>query len=345
MVKKKKVLIFGAGSIGNHFTNACLKINAIPFVTDISFEALIRMKKKIFPSRYKKWSNKIQVINYSEVFKLRHKFDLIIIGTPPLSHLKLYKECKKKLKFKKILIEKPLCTYKENFYLLKNEKNIYCGYNHSVSDSFLFFLKKLKKLSKKNKKIITIKWQESFKGILGAHFWLKNEYDSYLGDLNKGGGAIHEHSHGLHLGLCILKFLKIKNYKLKSDYFFKEKKNFPKYDVYSNIKIYNKNLCIIIETDLLNDRAQKMITAFDSEKKLNWIHSASSNFDRVEYTYGKKNIFKNFKKTRSLEFETELKEIFNVKDYDKYKNSTLNIKYAIEVMKIISKTLQNAKKI
>ena len=42
----------------------------------------------------------------------------------------------------------------------------------------------------KNKNIlISIKWQESFKGILGAHFWLKNEYDSYLGDIRKGGGA------------------------------------------------------------------------------------------------------------------------------------------------------------
>jgi len=53
---KKKILIFGAGSIGNHFTNASLKKNYEVYVTDINHSALKRMKEKIFPLRYKKWN-------------------------------------------------------------------------------------------------------------------------------------------------------------------------------------------------------------------------------------------------------------------------------------------------
>jgi nucleoside-diphosphate-sugar epimerase len=65
---KKKILIFGAGSIGNHFANASLKKNYEIYVTDIDNSALKRMKEKIFPSRYKKWDDKINLIDY--------KFDL-----------------------------------------------------------------------------------------------------------------------------------------------------------------------------------------------------------------------------------------------------------------------------
>ena len=42
----KNVLIFGAGSIGNRMTNACLKLKFNIFVTDISLTALKRMRKK-----------------------------------------------------------------------------------------------------------------------------------------------------------------------------------------------------------------------------------------------------------------------------------------------------------
>ena len=79
----KEVLIFGSGSIGNHLANASRKFNLSVSNTDISFNALLRMKNKIYPSRYSKWDNKIQLINYKNIFKAKKKFDLVIIGTPP----------------------------------------------------------------------------------------------------------------------------------------------------------------------------------------------------------------------------------------------------------------------
>ena len=145
----KQILIFGSGSIGNHMAYACRKLKHNVCVTDVDNLALKRMKNKIFPKRYKYWDKKISLIKYHDVFKIKNKLDLIIIGTPPKTHLSLYEQCKNKLNFNKILIEKPL-TYYANKNLKKfekntNQKNIFCGYNHSVSKSFKYFLSTLKK--------------------------------------------------------------------------------------------------------------------------------------------------------------------------------------------------------
>ena len=43
---------------------------------------------------------------------------------------------------------------------------------------------------------------------------MKNEFDSYLGNIKNGGGALHEHSHGLHLMIIILINLKVDYKKL-----------------------------------------------------------------------------------------------------------------------------------
>ena len=91
----KKVLIFGSGSIGNHMAFACRKIGLEVYITDASKKALKRMKDKIYPSRYGFWDNKIKQINLNDCDKLKEKFDLIIIGTPPHTHLKVYNYCKK----------------------------------------------------------------------------------------------------------------------------------------------------------------------------------------------------------------------------------------------------------
>ncbi len=341
----KNILIFGAGSIGNHMSFACSKLGYKIFITDKDPSALKRMKDIIYPQRYGKWNKKINQISFKDVYKLKINFDLIIIGTPPKTHLDLVRKCKEKMKYKKVLVEKPLSSYLEDFEKLNKEKNIFCGYNHSVSPSFQKYLNLIKKADKNRKTLITIKWQESFKGILGAHFWLKNEYDSYLGDIKKGGGAIHEHSHGLHLALFILNQLKIKKYKIKIDNFFKKKKNRPIYDVMSLINFSSKNVNLILETDLLEDKPLKKILFYNSEEKITWQNSYLKNKDGI--IYEKNNIYKvyNFKKDRSYEFEREIKHIFNLKNQKQYDNSPLNIKYSIEVMRIISRTLMNAKNV
>ena len=91
----KKILIFGAGSIGNHMTNASLKLGCDVYITDKASKALSRMKKTIFKKRYGYWNKNIKIIKFKNVSKLKNLFDLIIIGTPPGSHLDLLNFCKK----------------------------------------------------------------------------------------------------------------------------------------------------------------------------------------------------------------------------------------------------------
>ena len=123
-------------------------------ITDISFNALLRMKNTIYPSRYSKWDKEINLVNYKDVFKLKDKFDIVLVGTPPSSHYSLVKKIYKYINFEKIMIEKPLSTYKTNvnfkkLKLFSKKKKIFVGYNHSVSDAFSYYEKLIKNIKKK----------------------------------------------------------------------------------------------------------------------------------------------------------------------------------------------------
>ena len=93
------ILIFGAGSVGAHHANAAISLKANVTITDINKRQLIYLKKNLYPSRYGKWNKKINIINYKDVFKIKNKFDLIVLGISPLHHLSALKLCIKKLKF------------------------------------------------------------------------------------------------------------------------------------------------------------------------------------------------------------------------------------------------------
>jgi len=334
---KKKILIFGAGSIGNHFANASLKKNYEIYVTDIDNSALKRMKEKIFPSRYKKWDDKINLIDYKNIFKTSLYFNLIIVGTPPETHLYLAKKILKNLKFKKILIEKPLCSFNQNFIDFKkiNKNNIYCGYNHSVSKSILYFLKLIK--NNKNKlNFLSVSWNEGWEGILKAHFWLKSEYESYLGNFKKGGGALQEHSHGLHLTILILEFFsKLEEFKINKIINF-SKKGKLSYDNYALIEFLSKKIRSVYNTDLISNNSNKSAIIAGNNLKIQWIHNYKKNFDAVIYNNGNKKIIKLFKKNRADEFITELSHI-EKSNKKNYFFSNIKLDNAIKTVMLIKK--------
>ena len=58
----KKIKIIGAGSIGNHFANAAKKLKLMVDVFDKDPKALIRMKNLIYPERYGKWDDSINIL-------------------------------------------------------------------------------------------------------------------------------------------------------------------------------------------------------------------------------------------------------------------------------------------
>lgn len=338
----QKVLIFGAGSIGNHMANACIEQGLDVFITDINKKALHMMKKEIFPKRYGKWNNSIKQIDFKEVFKIKLVFDLIIIGSPPATHYNLFYNCLKKIRFKRVLIEKPISHYKEKnivkFKKLLKNKIAFCGYNHSISKSFINFLNKVKKYKPDQ---IHINWCESWKGILGAHFWLKDEYQSYLGDGNKGGGALQEHSHGLHLLVLLLKLNKLNALKASFKKMIIINKKFNKsYDSLVFIGCKIKKLIFTYKTDLLTYPAEKKIIFISGKYRFEWICNYKNNEDLVCKFIGNNLVGSTtFKKTRSSEFENEIKHIMKINSKKIAKNSNLSPINAFNVLKIIKRVL------
>ena len=338
----RNILIFGAGSIGNHMSNASVSLGWKVFITDKNPKALKRMKKQIFPKRYKKWNSNITQVDFKDVYNLKQNFDLIIIGTPPTSHYKIYQNCKKKINFKKILIEKPIASFQDKkIQTLKTKQNdimIFCGYNHSINPSMSYFLNIVK--SRINKiKAVNISWREGWDGILGAHPWLKNEFDSYLGNYKMGGGSIQEHSHGIHALVCILNLLKIKKFHLLDKKIFYKNKGDKKYDYFMNMYAEMRKIFFKYETDLITYPPEKNIYIKLKKGYLRWICNFTENTDKIIVMDNSKYFVKNFKKTRSSEFVNELKHIDKIKTKKEYINSRVNIHNALKTFSIIKKVI------
>ena len=100
------VKILGAGSIGNHLAHASRSLGWNVTLCDLDPAALDRTKSMIYPTRYGKWDNAIKLCLVDEAPK--GNFDLIVIGTPPDSHLSIALDALKEHP-KALLIEKPLC--------------------------------------------------------------------------------------------------------------------------------------------------------------------------------------------------------------------------------------------
>ncbi len=85
-----KVKIFGAGSIGNHLSNAARALGWAVDLCDVDEAALERTKTQIYPSRYGKWDDEIRLFKNAEAPK--EGYDMIFVGTPPDSHIPLARE-------------------------------------------------------------------------------------------------------------------------------------------------------------------------------------------------------------------------------------------------------------
>ncbi len=198
----RKVKVHGAGSIGNHLTQAARRMGWSVHVCDIDENALRRMRDEIYPSRYGAWDEGITMSLSDEAPK--GGFDLICIGTPPDSHMKLAMEAIGE-RPAAIQIEKPLCTpeleHADELVAAASEHGIrvFVGYDHVVG-----------KASQKAQDVISsgalgdiltidVEFREHWAGIFQAHPWLAGPQDTYLGFWRRGGGASGEHSHALNL--------------------------------------------------------------------------------------------------------------------------------------------------
>ena len=143
-----KAKIIGAGSIGNHLSNACRTLGWKVDLCDIDSKALERTKKLIYPSRYGKWDKEIGLFDMKDA--PTGGYDIIFIGTPPDSHIKIALDAIKE-KPKAICIEKPVCQPNLNklAYLVnilkKNRIFAFVGYDHVVGNAAEYASRIIKK--------------------------------------------------------------------------------------------------------------------------------------------------------------------------------------------------------
>ena len=100
------VKVIGAGSIGNHLAHGCRSKGWDVTIVDLSPEALERTRDTIYPSRYGVWDEAITLATPDEV--TGKVFDIVIVGTPPATHLGVATAELRATPPQLMLIEKPL---------------------------------------------------------------------------------------------------------------------------------------------------------------------------------------------------------------------------------------------
>jgi len=194
--------VYGAGSVGNHLSHAARRLGWDVTLCDVSDAALRRTKEDIYPQRYGNWDEGIELFTSEDA--PRGDFDVIIIGTPPDTHIPLALDALAEQP-RAVLIEKPLCGpgLEQAQALLeagrKSQARIFAGYNHLVGDAMVTVERLLAGGAIGEVTTLEVEFREHWGGIFAAHPWLSGPADSYLGDWRRGGGASGEHSHAVNL--------------------------------------------------------------------------------------------------------------------------------------------------
>ena len=197
-----KVKVFGAGSIGNHLAHASRSLGWNVDIVDIDPSALERTRCQIYPSRYGVWDESINLFTVDEA--PRNQYDLIIIGTPPDTHIPIALNALEE-RPKALLIEKPLCTpdlTNADDLLRKSIEygvKVFTGYDHAVGSAASIFSSLLQSSQLGKLLTLDVEFREYWGGIFAAHPWLSGPQDTYLGYYSRGGGACGEHSHAINL--------------------------------------------------------------------------------------------------------------------------------------------------
>lgn len=196
-----KVKIIGAGSIGNHLAHGCRQQNWEVVLCDTDPAALQRTRDEIYPARYGQWDDSIRLAHPKNT--VGERFDVVMIGTPPDTHINIALDILRRNPPRLLLIEKPLCPPSlsgcEQLHTLAKQTGVQVlvGYNHTLTPNTLLAEQWLQTGALGNILTIHAQIREHWQGIFRAHPWISGPEDTYLGYTERGGGALGEHSHGL----------------------------------------------------------------------------------------------------------------------------------------------------
>ena len=197
-----KVKILGAGSIGNHLSNASRQLGWTVDLCDNDPLALERTRTQIYPSRYGVWDESIRLFKSEDAPK--GDYDMIFFGTPPHTHIPLAMQALDE-RPKAILIEKPVCgpdldgAQQLSERATRDGVAVFVGYDHVISKASRLAEELMLVPSLGAVTTIDVEFREHWGGIFSAHPWLAGPWETYLGFWKRGGGASGEHSHAANL--------------------------------------------------------------------------------------------------------------------------------------------------
>ena len=309
-----KVKIIGAGSIGNHMAHASRSLDWQVDMCDIDPLALERAKYQIYPTRYGEWDQSIQLFNMDDA--PTSCYDLIIIGTPPDTHVKLALEMIEE-KPKGILVEKPFCTPELvalETILAKASKvstQLFVGYDHVLGAAAVEFCNVLKSGVLGDLETLDVEFREHWGGIFAAHPWLDGPFDSYLGYSRRGGGASGEHSHAINLWQHFALAMgagKVVDVQASMSFVDDGVVEYDKLCLL-NLKTESGLLGRVVQ-DVVTKPSRKWARAQGSSGYVEWHCNFKNGADKIVYS-GEDNeaVEKVFEKTRPDDFIAELKHI------------------------------------
>lgn len=336
-----KVIIYGAGSIGNHLAYACRTKGWDVLMCDIDPAALNRTRESIYPSRYGQWDSTIRLCPLASVPKER--FDLAIIGTPPDTHLSLTARAMEH-EPKAVLIEKPLCTpsLQGMAELVDLQKRsgvfMFVGYNHVLTENSRRAGQLIRDGVLGEAITISARFREHWGGIFGAHPWLSGPQDSYLGFYERGGGASGEHSHAINIWQHFAHLLGAGRIVEVSAVM----------DMIDDGTVHYDRICLMqvkTESGLVGDIAQDVVTA-PSQKSvrvqgtkgfLEWVVNVDGSHDAVRSGDGKGMLQEDLiKKTRPDDFKGEIDHLETILAGGDYGNSPLSLQRGVETMMVVA---------
>jgi predicted dehydrogenase len=343
-----KVKIYGAGSIGNHLAQASRRMGWDVVIVDKDPKALERTKTEIYPTRYGKWDEAIQLFELGK--EPKGGFDVIFLGTPPHVRMSLATELLKEDP-KVLQLEKPLCGpglegMKEFTDELSKRKTIViAGYDHAVATSINRVAEILKTGALGEVITLDVEFREHWAGIFKAHPWLSGPQDTYLGFRSKGGGASGEHSHALHLWQYLAKVAGLGTWKKVAAVVKMEKGDGgAEYDSIASFTVETDTGHIgrIIQ-DVVTSPTRKWIRVQGKEGFIEWYCNGAPKGDLIKWQGKDGQAHEEIiEKTRPDDFYQETLHIKDLIDGKvKPDDSPISFAGALSVMKLLNKVYEN----
>jgi predicted dehydrogenase len=336
------VKIYGAGSIGNHLAHACRDKGWDVLITDIAPEALKRTREDIYPSRYGGWDPDIRLMGVDAL--PNEHFDVVIIGTPPDTHVRLATQVLENNSPEVVLIEKPLCnpTLDGVQKLVDLQKAtgsfVAVGYNHTMTENSRRAAQILQQNLIGDPITISARFREHWGGIFGAHPWLNGPRDSYLGFFERGGGASGEHSHAINIWQHFARLVGAGRIVEVSAAMDIVDDGVVKYDRICLINVKTEvGLVGNIVQDVVTEPAQKAARIQGTKGFLEWFVNFKSGHDAVHYRDGKGEVREELiKKTRPDDFKGEVDHIEQILNGGDRAGSPISIERGLDTMLVIA---------